>query len=165
MVQDKKTSRISNVTVDRNGKDAVRISWETGFKDLEVSIYVGESPHRIDSAPPAFRARGKTWADIKGLDHNARFYFLVAPQGGKSVITAERRVSLEGSVNFRDLGGYETGDGARVKWGRVFRSDSLARLTVEDQSILKQMGIKLSVIFVRRPKWSNRPINCLKMSP
>ncbi len=157
MVQDKKASRISNVTVDRNGKDAVRISWETGFKNLEVSIYVGESPHRIDAASPAFRVRGKTWADIKELNHKARYYFLVVPQGGKSVITAERRVSLEGSVNFRDLGGYETRDGARVKWGRVFRSDSLARLTVEDQSILRQMGIKVVCDFRTKAEVEQSP--------
>ncbi|MCP4669405.1 MAG: tyrosine-protein phosphatase [Deltaproteobacteria bacterium] len=143
MIQDRHTPTISNVTVERTGKNRVRISWETGMKDLEVSIYVGESPDRIERTSPAFKAKGKTWADIKGLDRNARHYFLVAPQGGNSLITAERRISLEGSVNFRDIGGYETGDGARLKWGQVFRSDSLARLTAEDQSILKQMGIKV----------------------
>ena len=138
MVKDKKESRISNVKAERIHKDTVRISWETGGKDIEVSISVGESPNKIDAASPVFVAKGKTWADIKGLDPNARHYFLAAPQGGKSVITAERRVSLEGSVNFRDLGGYQTRDGTRTKWGQVFRSDSLARLTAEDQSILQR---------------------------
>ena len=143
MVQDNETYSISNVSVERTGKDAVRINWETGLKDLEVSIYVGESPHRIDTTSPAFKARGKTWADIKGLDRKVRYYFKVTPEGDNGVITAERGVSLEGSVNFRDLGGYVTRDGSRVKWGQVFRSDSLARLTAEDKSFLKQMGIKV----------------------
>jgi len=44
----------------------------------------------------------------------------------------QRRVPLEGAVNFRDLGGYPVGDGRRTRWGRLFRSDSLAALTEED---------------------------------
>jgi protein-tyrosine phosphatase len=58
-------------------------------------------------------------------------------------ISKERRVPLEGAVNFRDLGGYETSDGRKVKWGQVFRSDSLARLSARDQTVLRGMGIRL----------------------
>ena len=46
--------------------------------------------------------------------------------------TAHRRVPLLGAVNFRDLGGYPVGHGRRTRWGRLFRSDSLAALTEED---------------------------------
>ena len=28
-----------------------------------------------------------------------------------------RDIQLEGAINFRDLGGYETVDGRKVKWG------------------------------------------------
>lgn len=44
----------------------------------------------------------------------------------------ERRVSLEGSHNFRDLGGYESMDGRVIRWRRIFRSDALHRLTPGD---------------------------------
>ncbi|MBU2547094.1 MAG: tyrosine-protein phosphatase [Proteobacteria bacterium] len=54
----------------------------------------------------------------------------------------ERRVELDGTFNFRDLGGYETQDGRRVRWGRVYRSDSLADLSDEDFGRLRGMGIK-----------------------
>ena len=67
----------------------------------------------------------------------------MVPDGGTGIITAERQVPLEGAVNFRDLGGYRSSDGLRVKWGRVFRSDGLARLTTTDQAILRQIGIRL----------------------
>ncbi|MGD9373712.1 MAG: tyrosine-protein phosphatase, partial [Desulfobacterales bacterium] len=49
---------------------------------------------------------------------------------------------LEGSVNFRDLGGYRTLDGRRLRWGQVFRSDNLGRLTDRDIKILRRMGIR-----------------------
>jgi protein-tyrosine phosphatase len=58
------------------------------------------------------------------------------------VYSAERVVRLQGSQNFRDLGGYETEDGRKVKWGRVFRSDALARLTEADYEKLAQLKIR-----------------------
>jgi len=43
-----------------------------------------------------------------------------------------RRVDLEGCLNFRDLGGYPTADGRRIRWRRVYRSDALHHLTPAD---------------------------------
>jgi protein-tyrosine phosphatase len=43
-----------------------------------------------------------------------------------------RRIDLEGCLNFRDLGGYPTADGRRVRWRRLFRSDGLHLLTGTD---------------------------------
>jgi protein-tyrosine phosphatase len=41
----------------------------------------------------------------------------------------ERLIDLPGCNNFRDIGGYPTGDGMRVRWRLLFRSDALDRLT------------------------------------
>ena len=46
----------------------------------------------------------------------------------------QRRIDLEGCYNFRDLGGYPTQDGARVRWRLLFRSDALHHLTAADVS-------------------------------
>ncbi|WP_010096607.1 tyrosine-protein phosphatase [Ornithinibacillus scapharcae] len=53
-----------------------------------------------------------------------------------------REVKMEGSFNFRDLGGYETTDGKRVKNGMLFRSGNLSRITETDKNRLREMGIK-----------------------
>jgi protein-tyrosine phosphatase len=55
----------------------------------------------------------------------------------------ERRLLLDGPVNFRDLGGYATADGYTVRWGRVFRSDSLQSLTPADVARLEELGVRL----------------------
>lgn len=141
--QGPKSSKTSNVTVQRIDQGTVEVCWGTPFRDLTVSIYKGDSPVTIDRTYPAARVRGRISAKISGLDPGARYYFEVVPEGGSGVITAERRVPLEGSWNFRDLGGYETSNGSRVKWGQIFRSDNLSNLTGYDQALLKQMGIKL----------------------
>jgi protein-tyrosine phosphatase len=54
-----------------------------------------------------------------------------------------RHVPLEGAHNFRDVGGYATEDGHRVRWGLFYRSDALAELTDADLTKLQQLGIKL----------------------
>jgi protein-tyrosine phosphatase len=55
----------------------------------------------------------------------------------------ERRLRLEGPVNFRDLGGYAGADGRRVRWGRLFRSDNLETLTATDVAALDALGVRL----------------------
>jgi protein-tyrosine phosphatase len=59
------------------------------------------------------------------------------------VSTAERLLPLEGGRNFRDLGGYATTTGQRVKWGKLYRSGSMARLTVSDYDYLAKLGIRV----------------------
>jgi len=54
-----------------------------------------------------------------------------------------QQLPLAGAVNFRDLGGYRTVNGLRVKRGLVFRSDHLSRLTADDQQLLQRLGLKV----------------------
>jgi protein-tyrosine phosphatase len=56
--------------------------------------------------------------------------------------TGLRRLPLDGAVNFRDLGGYQTADGRRLRWGRVFRSDSLAELSEADLARINALGLR-----------------------
>lgn len=59
---------------------------------------------------------------------------------GKTFMTAERVIPLEGGRNFRDLGGYRAGD-ARVRWGMAFRSGTMTNLTAADFATLDGLGI------------------------
>lgn len=43
-----------------------------------------------------------------------------------------RRQDFEGSFNFRDLGGWRTSDDRTVRWGRLFRADSVHLMTDAD---------------------------------
>ncbi|QIG80455.1 tyrosine-protein phosphatase [Stakelama tenebrarum] len=53
----------------------------------------------------------------------------------------QRVVPLEGGQNFRDLGGYETQDGRTVKWGMLYRSGAMDKLTSSDFAELRRRGI------------------------
>jgi protein-tyrosine phosphatase len=54
---------------------------------------------------------------------------------------------LQGASNFRDVGGYLTTNGQRVRRGRVFRSDHLAGLSDADVARLQAMGVGHSLDF------------------
>ncbi|HNP70643.1 MAG TPA: tyrosine-protein phosphatase [Kouleothrix sp.] len=69
----------------------------------------------------------------------------------------ERHLALEGSYNIRDVGGYITADGQRVRWRRLLRSDSLHALTPAGQQALRGHGLR-TIIDLRRPsEASQRP--------
>jgi protein-tyrosine phosphatase len=61
-----------------------------------------------------------------------------------------RSLSFAGLFNFRDVGGYPTADGRTVRWRRLFRADSLHRLTEQDRRDFAALGIR-TVIDLRRP--------------
>lgn len=56
-----------------------------------------------------------------------------------------RHLNFSGTKNFRDLGGYPTMDGRSIRWGVLYRSDSLHRLSEAD--LRKLASLKLSRIF------------------
>ena len=74
-------------------------------------------------------------------------------------IERQRRLALEGAANFRDLGGYSVGEGRRTRWGKLWRSDSLADLTQADLDLLEKLGLSMLIDFrlpIERERKPNR---------
>jgi len=53
----------------------------------------------------------------------------------------QRKLTLTGCVNFRDLGGYPGADGRSIRWRRLFRADGLTRLDEADCAQLAGLGL------------------------
>lgn len=64
-------------------------------------------------------------------------------------MNSQRFIELEGALNVRDLGGYDTNHGKPTTWGRVFRADSLHKLTAADELKLRDLGLR-AIIDLRR---------------
>lgn len=63
-----------------------------------------------------------------------------------------RKLDVPGTTNFRDLGGYETTDGRRVKWGLVYRSDSLSGVAAGTAKTVLQDRLRVHNAFdLRKP--------------
>jgi protein tyrosine/serine phosphatase len=58
---------------------------------------------------------------------------------------ASRILDWEGCYNVRDLGGLETADGYRVRWGALVRSDLPTRLTETGRQALVDHGVRTIV--------------------
>lgn len=72
-------------------------------------------------------------------------------------MSALRHIPLTGAYNFRDLGGYHTGNGAKTKWRRILRADSPHRLTMQDMEKLLDEGLTTVIDL--------RALNELKVAP
>jgi protein-tyrosine phosphatase len=133
------SARLEEFVVDRIGQHELEVRWGAAL-DAPVQISVGASPdaathaYVIDVPPGAESVRvqalpeGRTYISISG--------------GNEVVVIAERRLPFEGASNFRDLGGYRTRSGASTRWGRVYRSDGLHRLTTADLRLLDHLGVR-----------------------
>ena len=64
--------------------------------------------------------------------------------------TVERHTRFAAVFNFRDLGGYPAAGGRTVRWGRLYRSDGLWRLTPDDLEVFARVGVR-TVLDLRRP--------------
>lgn len=56
-----------------------------------------------------------------------------------------RIVNIDGTLNFRDLGGYQTASGQTVKWGKMYRSAQLDRLSDSGIATLAELDIAVVV--------------------
>lgn len=69
----------------------------------------------------------------------------------------QRRLTLSGALNVRELGGYLTKDQRQVRWGRLLRADSLAYLTSGDGEQLMHYGVERVVDLRSSAEVSNAP--------
>ncbi|MFG2331241.1 tyrosine-protein phosphatase [Streptomyces sp. NPDC048604] len=70
-----------------------------------------------------------------------------APRRPRSSVQSIRHIPLQGAVNVRDLGGYLTYTGDRVRSGLVYRADALGKLTDADVTTVASLGLETAVDF------------------
>ena len=133
------------VSAVEDKSNARAVEWTTRPEAAQVDV-------RVASPRPAQNikiiADDTTDTDLTyNAEDNARRYFTVTSTDGEEMTGALRVLPLEGGRNFRDLGGYETEDGRRVKWGLVYRSGVLANLTDTDYEFVSGLDISTIIDF------------------
>jgi protein-tyrosine phosphatase len=129
--------------VKRLTEDSVEVRWNPKIRRLETSVYRGDSPDKILLDSPLVRVKEESSVTLSGLPTDHPHFFKLIAESGAELIIGERRPVVEGCPNLRDLGGYETADGRLVKWGRIFRSSNLGRLTERGLNQIKRLGIQM----------------------
>lgn len=79
----------------------------------------------------------------------------VAPRSKSEV--KKRHIPFSGMKNFRDLGGYQTADGRTTRWGVLFRSDSLHKLSAGDVAKLSALSLDRVIDFRSALEKEQRP--------
>ncbi len=69
----------------------------------------------------------------------------------------DRIIALDGSFNFRDLGGYIGAQGRQVSWGKLYRSDDLIELSRADKQRITSLGIRTVIDFRDRSEANASP--------
>ncbi len=109
-------------------------------------LYAGRSVDGIDFSQPVAQGIDSGTFPLNITD-SARSYFEIITEKG-SAIVSDRHLPMTGGYNFRDLGGYKTTDGKFVKWGKIFRSDDLHKLTDSDLDYLAAIPL-ISIVDFR----------------
>jgi len=94
-------------------------------------------------APVDLEARCAIVETLPDALAQARPYFRL-DLDDRRLVVAERALPLGNGVNFRDIGGYPVAGGRHIRWGRIYRSGSLADLTDDDVDALARLGLRLS---------------------
>lgn len=128
-------------SVERMDGGGFVLRWRLRGRPGRVSVFAGAAPDAIDFTRALVHTR-EDHVRVSVPEPLARPYFALAREGHRLVL-AERRIPLDGASNFRDLGGYRTADGRRVRWGAVYRSDRLAELSDADCRIMSELRIGL----------------------
>lgn len=139
---EKEKNYFKNVKITRINDNKINISWKSEKELDQVKIYWNKTPEVNGIEEYITTVEGEASAIFDDPDTKRRNYFILKAEGYVSEIVAEVLIPFEGTSNFRDIGGYKTKDGRRVKWNIFYRSDELAGLTEEDTEYLKSLGVK-----------------------
>ena len=134
------------IEVTRQDNKTIEMKWSHSKGRTKVDLFMSTDPDDLENGQQI----GSTTAsffNMENLRPDNRHYFMLKAGKNRSEVFAERVVELEGSVNFRDLGGYLSNEKIPVKWGKVFRSDGLSKLSFNDVNLLNQIGLKTIVDF------------------
>jgi protein-tyrosine phosphatase len=67
-------------------------------------------------------------------------------------------IALERASNLRDLGGWPTQDGRRVRRGLIYRAPALLGLSAADRAVVAALGIRVAVDFRGEQERANNPV-------
>lgn len=120
------------------------------------ALYAGGLPGAIGRVVTDWRptAAGLLVADVQPEDGG---WYRAVYEDGRELLVGPRHVPVVEGRNFRDLGGYTTLDGSRVRPGRLFRSGYLSDLAPGELERLQGLGISRICDFRSKAERASQP--------
>lgn len=137
---------LSALSVEAGADGSLDVTWAAPAGESPsqtVYLAVGPGPDPATHVPVASAPAGSGRAAIPAERTTAVRAFVSARLGDEvpPLVAADRHISFDGPVNFRDVGGYRNEAGRTVAWGRVYRSDTL-NLSDADLERFGALGIR-----------------------
>lgn len=107
-----------------------------------TKLFISTEPNRAKQEKLASLS-GECSFFHRNPDPSHRYFYAIQHIGGSVTHTAERIWRLDGILNLRDIGGYQTKSGQTTRWGKIYRTAHLGNATDETLEILSRYGISL----------------------
>lgn len=136
----------SPIFIKQEGKHFVILNNWLGKEILleRLTICVSHSPDGIFQ-DVLFNAEGDKLV-LQIQDEQQRL-FVKLIYWENEIIIGERLLDMQGTVNFRDVGGFPVGDTHQVAWGKIFRSGHLAKLHKKEYDFFSSLNIQNIIDF------------------
>ena len=135
-------AEVTHPDCEQVGPDRYRITFALTADSHKVKIFSSEDADGAHGRKLLLET-AENDVTVTASKPGERVYFFLVPDHGPAREVSIRRLPLEGTPNFRDLGGYETSDGRFVRWGKIYRSGVLTYLTEKDFAYLSHLGIRV----------------------
>ncbi len=156
-------AEVTDLSCIQTAPTEYRLAYKLTENSHQVQIFASTDPTGTNGMQ-FVQKTSQTEVTVHAGSAGQRMYFFLKPDQGSQQEVSIRRLPLEGTPNFRDLGGYETKDGRFVRWGMLYRSGVLSGLTASDLTYLSQLGVKVVCDFrtaqentVAPEKWLEDP--------
>lgn len=135
-------AEVKDLSCDQTGPTSYKLSYILTGGSHEVRIFASTDPTGVTGKELVLTTSNSNVTVQAGAPRQ-RVYFFIKPDHGSEREVSIRHIPLQGTPNFRDLGGYETTDGHFVRWGLIYRSGVLSKLTASDFAYLRQLDVRV----------------------
>jgi len=136
------SAEVVNLNCVENTPGNYTLSYDFTRDTHSVQILASPDPSGGSQMRTLLETKEKT-VTVSAGSTGDRMYFFLRPDIGEQREVSIRHLPLQGTPNFRDLGGYRTSDGRYTRWGVIYRSGVLTYLTGEDFRYLSHLGIRV----------------------
>ncbi len=152
VLHERQTAWKDGQAVDRYDHQKLDISWEgTGVRE-EYTVYVADNAEFTNAFTYTTR-RNSVSKEIGIFVPNKTYYYkVVGSESGSSKVdsfipvASVRYITTDSVLNMRDLGGWETKDGKKINYGKLYRGAALnepsSYLSENAKQVFDYLGIK-----------------------
>lgn len=142
---------------EKDKKDNYVLKWEVfPEKDsAKLEIFASDNDSVFSKSPTKTMHVNDYIAILNPAEDVVREFFKLKVGRTTSGIISNRVFEMDSVQNFRDAGGYFTKSNKQVRWGKIYRSGSLSRLTERDSYILNGLQIR-TVVDLRSDRHAER---------